>query len=529
MCRSPSIFPRPADASHAQVMRSSADGHVGAGQSLADEQIGQRPSADEQSDEKSSYVWVVEDHRDKRVCRPWWNARFQGTLPLALSARIPLEVFRLVVDEMYPPTLTVAALVCAAWHPRAMHNLYHTVEIRSRTSYNLLFKQCYASPRVKQWLASTCKLVADGERDAYSDMHEDDLEAQEKGKGEHGSVESPRRRNKSQSDNHVLPALPFALAGLMPRVRILYICSAGFRFIHTDFFLALSRFESVKSLTLDYCRLNNVTHLRRIVSAFPQLTDFTMNVDFAREGAASYAGTSLFRAPSHMRLRYLDVTVEDKCMAMFLDWMTHSGLCNSLADLSIWSGQRSMALTSLNQLLETVGASLTHFCERFGDFQNYDNALTHGNLFQNTALQSLDIKMHHIDNKAEFQVARAAWTKAADELHDIFSTIRSRQLEHIKVRVQGIHDNTVLEGESAVLEKLDLRDLHEVISQPYFDALKDVEVKMKIWPRIDQAKLDLDSIAQELEVVFCGLLRPWSDRGIVDTCITCWNGSTYLK
>ncbi|KAH9931430.1 uncharacterized protein B0H18DRAFT_1116244 [Fomitopsis serialis] len=362
-----------------------------------------------------------------------------------------------------------------------MHNLYYDVKIHSRACYNMLFKQCRASPRVKQWLASTYKLL----------VHEGNY--------------APR----------FLQALPSALAGLMPRVRILHIRNARLRFIRTDFFLALSRFKSVKSLTLFACRLNNMTQLRRIVSAFPQLTDLTMqDVEFAQRGAPSYAGASLFRAPSHMRLRYLYVAVDDECMAMFLDWMTHSGLCNSLADVTVWfdNSRASMALTPLNQLLETAGASLTRFCERL-----YSN-VNHGNLLQNTALQSLNIELElgSLRLTAQLQVPRAAWTKATDELHGTFSTIRSSQLEHIElevnVEVDYYHSLLKSEEPSVVLEKL---DLHEVMSQPYFDTLQDVKVKMRLVPSFLQTKSDEDSIAQKLQAMFHSILQPWSDRGIV--------------
>jgi len=150
-------------------VRSSADDHIDVGQSLADEQIDQGPSADEQNDEESSISEWCTGSLENRLFRRWRDTRLQGTLPLALSARIPLEVFEFVVDEMDPPVLTAATLVCAAWYPRAMRNLYHNIEIRDRTSYNLLFKQCYASPRVKLWLASTYELVVN-EVGAYSDV-----------------------------------------------------------------------------------------------------------------------------------------------------------------------------------------------------------------------------------------------------------------------------------------------------------------------------------------------------------------------
>ncbi|KAH9931420.1 uncharacterized protein B0H18DRAFT_1116235 [Fomitopsis serialis] len=507
--------PAPEDASHAQVVRRSADDHIDVGQGLADEQIDQGPSADEQSNEESSYARIYEDHRKKREFIPWWNARLQGTLPLALSARIPLEVFRLTIDEMDPPTLTVAALVCTAWYPRAMHNLYYTIVIRSRTSYNLLFKQCHASPRVKQWLASTCELTVDEQWDPYRDVHMNNLKAQEKGEDKDGSVESPQRRNKSRSDKSFLQALPSALAGLMPRLRILRICNARLRFFRTDFFSALSRFESVKSLTLSMCRLNNVTQLRRIVSAFPQLTNLTMEfIFFAQRGAASYAGASLFGAPPHMRLRHLDVRVDDEHMVVFLDWMARSDLCTSLANLTIVSPYDfPTTQSSLNQLLKTAGASLSRFCEGLYD----EDDLTHGNLLQNTALQSLDFALHGTRYMPEDEGLRAAWTRAAGRLHGILSTVRSRQLEHIKFAVDVDAGDSILESEepSAVLEKLNLRGLHEVMSQPFFDTLKDVNAEIHLYPGSHQTKSDVDGIIQKLQAMFHSILQPWSDRGIV--------------
>ena len=39
----------------------------------------------------------------------------------------------------------------------------------------------------------------------------------------------------------------------------------------------------------------------------------------------------------------------------------------------------------------------------------------------------------------------------------------------------------VLEHLASALRHLDLRALHEAMSQPYFDALKDVDVKMDMW------------------------------------------------
>ncbi|KAH9914744.1 uncharacterized protein B0H18DRAFT_1125327 [Fomitopsis serialis] len=467
-----SHLPPSPDVSHAQLTQWSADGHTNVGQSSASEQSNEEASTDE---------WIYEDRRVGRVFRGWRDARFQGTLALALSARIPLEVFELVIDAMIgdQPALAAAALVCPMWYPRAMQNLYYAVEIRSRTSFNMLFKQCHASPSVKQWLASTYRLLADEE-------------------------------------HHTLQALPSALAGVMPRVRIFHLERGDRRFIRTDFFLALSRFKSVKSLTLSRCLFNNITQLRQIVYAFPQLTDLTLDVEIAQQGAASYAGASPFYPSSHIRLRSVEIDVrQQEAMAMFLVWMTHSGLCTSLADLKVWLVYPSATWQMpLNNLLEAAGASLTRYCEiLYHDDEDY----THSNLSQNTSLRSWDFTLQAIQHiRVQDKGPRAAWTQATDELHGVLSTIRSHQLEHIAVRITPRFDDDILAPQepNAVLEALNLRDLHEVMSRPYFDALQDVEVTTYLSHRINHI-LDVVVFREKLETIFRGLLQPWSARGVV--------------
>ncbi|KAH9911388.1 uncharacterized protein B0H18DRAFT_1128764 [Fomitopsis serialis] len=55
---------------------------------------------------------------------------------------------------------TIVRVPCAAWYPRAIHNLYSVVGIRNRASFDMLFKQSRTSPRVMRWLTSTRILIA---------------------------------------------------------------------------------------------------------------------------------------------------------------------------------------------------------------------------------------------------------------------------------------------------------------------------------------------------------------------------------
>ncbi|KAH9921163.1 uncharacterized protein B0H18DRAFT_1106054 [Fomitopsis serialis] len=123
------------------------------------------------------------------------------------------------------------------------------------------------------------------------------------------------------------------------------------------------------------------------------------------------------------------------------------------------------------------------------------NVGVHGNLLQNNTLRSWDFTLQTIEHMAK-------------------DTGRARhQLEHIKVRVRLFFDDNFLahKESSLILEKLDLRDLHEVMSGPYFDTLKDVEVEFF---RDVHHDVNVD-IRQKLKRIFRGILQPWSARGVV--------------
>ncbi|KAH9924048.1 uncharacterized protein B0H18DRAFT_1105134 [Fomitopsis serialis] len=253
------------------------------------------------------------------------RASVQSSLLLIPDAtRFPLEIFEDIIDQMHNDTLPAAAQVCAAWYPRAMRNLYYTVEISTRRRFDMLFKQCRASLRVKQWLATTREL----------------------------------------------------------RV--------------TD--------------------------------------DTTPNV---------LSRLVLYGIAKHKTISY-----------------------------------------------EVEATSFVH----------------------NTALRSLVLDFYGLDLKAQDQ--GDAMNIVARRSHDILSTVRSHQLEHIEI-LPGFHMDHL---SAPTLERVDLRALHETMSQPHFNALKDVSVKMCL--RVSQAchstsKAQAEDVRQKFEAMFREVLQPWSDRGII--------------
>ncbi|KAH9931429.1 uncharacterized protein B0H18DRAFT_1116243 [Fomitopsis serialis] len=118
--------PSPGDASHAQFMRwraneqndevSSADGSRASGSSV-DEQSNEEFSTDESSDdgwrtfglsadEQSDVEFSADELSDDGysfTLQGWTFKRWRNALPLAISARIPLEVFEIIINAMNPP------------------------------------------------------------------------------------------------------------------------------------------------------------------------------------------------------------------------------------------------------------------------------------------------------------------------------------------------------------------------------------------------------------------------------------------
>ncbi|KAH9931438.1 uncharacterized protein B0H18DRAFT_83951 [Fomitopsis serialis] len=195
-----------------------------------------------------------------------YHAFTTRALPTALSARILVEVFELIIDCLDMSSLTTAGLVCAAWYSRAMHNLYFIVELHDRKGFDLLSQQCRTSPRVRRWLATARQLIA-SDRPKLP----------------------PGKERKDRKNSCFLHALPLALGHVLSGVQVLSITRFHPNATPLPFFLALSHFESVTSLTLLHCRLSNISQLRRLVCAFPRLKHLLLSENIlAQESPAGH-------------------------------------------------------------------------------------------------------------------------------------------------------------------------------------------------------------------------------------------------
>ncbi|KAH9926806.1 uncharacterized protein B0H18DRAFT_1104366 [Fomitopsis serialis] len=262
-----------------------------------------------------------------------------------------------------------------------------------------------------------------------------------------------------------LDTLPLVFAHTLPALRVLDIRRMLCYNLHPTFYHALRCFTHIMSLRLDDAVLGNVAQLRRIVCAFPHLEDLALD-------------RVTFRQPRYVSSRP--------------PYWTDTPL-------------RPQSNTRLKVL--TISAHPN---------AGSDSFISQANWLVTSALPD------------------ANWRAVATELHATLSTVRSSQIEHITIdtmiyftlgRLPADREDCI---PSCGELEADLRSMHDVMVTPYFDGLKDVGVKVKIWHDRRRSADWADDIARATVPVFCQFLRPWHKRGLVDISYTTWGGLTTI-
>ncbi|KAH9917294.1 uncharacterized protein B0H18DRAFT_1123646 [Fomitopsis serialis] len=459
-----------------------------------------------------------EDHCHLHATRQISKERsLQGSLPLTLSDRIPIETFENIIDWMESHALLAAALVSRVWHPRAVHNLYHTVRLQSRKDFDLLVHQLQTSPRIKQRLSTTRELCV--HRD-YPDLFHRDY----------------RRACLEQGlDSLNLDVLPIVFANSLPALRVLDIAGFSHPPMHPTFYLALSHFKHVTSLRLHGIMLRNVTQLQQIVCALLGLKEVVLELLIPIH---QFSGTR-FRTLCETRLERLEVHADpadsDELITSIhpfdpiITWLVDSGVCSSLSELVIsrvfrddpYPGpypryrycSNGLLAKQVNRLLETSGSSLTSFRGDQNEFRFRGKFPLPSSLVHNTTLSQLILYLYPRAGRKT-----RAW-QLASQLHAILYTVRSHELRHIAIHLRGLSPENLKEHDLA--DTPALRNYHDVMEKPCFRALTDVHVKLEFTSRPHAHDLlcndahKLDYLAMLTKTIFRPMLLPWHDRGIV--------------
>lgn len=298
----------------------------------------------------------ITKHRIPKVAQPLINRTPSDMLPsssrVSPSPQLPIEIYANIIDLMDRPMLPVVALVAWAWYPWSMHNLYSLIELKSRTTYDLLVMQLRTSPRVQNWLATTRQVI----------VHEPHHELPEA---------------VAQHHEQFLDAFPLVFATALPSLQQLEF--QGLRSsMHPTFSRALCQFRDLTSLHLACVTLSSIAPFSRVVRAFPHLETLSVSdIKIERLAQASLPPQTLRTSVRlhHLHLRHLEVDT----LRVIANWLVGSApLCSSLrsvvVDYYAPLGHSLFVETDnpVDEILEASGSFLETFQE------TDDRSLRHG-------------------------------------------------------------------------------------------------------------------------------------------------------
>lgn len=401
------------------------------------------------------------------------------SLPDSSHSRLPFEIYETVIDKLERPVLPRAALVCNAWYPRSARNLYSfSIEIRTRASFHMLFKQLTTSPRVKRWLATTRELV----------------------------IEEPTW------GACFLCTVPLVFCRVMVSLQSLSLdCSPRAR-RWSLFASAISQCKSVVSLRLISFAYNDACQFRQIVLGLPALEELVLCNPGAqvKRLAGAHPFPSIVCSPDSRqpRLRRLCIDpIQWRTFVHELDWLSCSPICASVRDFEVRSfGGSSGSATSIDQLLRTFGPSLLHFSHVPLQVLGLHDDAVFVDLTHNVHVCNLTLGLQ----KPVGDLLRS-WTLAVDELYTVLSTVHSYQINSVDLLINMDSELSAEELDS-ILKDLDTSRLQNILRRPYLDT--PTRVKVKLYGQYKDQD-EVRSVAPAVIALVQGILMSWHERSKV--------------
>ncbi len=267
-------------------------------------------------------------------------------MPPSLPPEIIDEIIASISDETLREsnrTLLNCALVCRDWLPASRSQLLNFLDLTTNTAYDSFVENVLHSDRLEPCLAST-------ESVWLTDPSEYD--------------EPPTQGDAARGWTY---RFVHDFAGHLPNLESLTIEEADWttgRPLHPRAHLALSRFSSLKQLSLSDCKLPSAQTMRRMVSTLSgsleelELTNVTWPI--ARgETSATYA--TRVPGPALNTLHLSCRRGDNDCLAPFLRWLSHTPTRSSLRDLSFRSTRTDVSPHANDYMafVKTVAPRLT--------------------------------------------------------------------------------------------------------------------------------------------------------------------------
>ena len=205
------------------------------------------------------------------------------------------------MDHMDQTGLLCASLVCRAWNHQSVRLLYCAIEIRQRAAFDILSRKSSAA---RTRLATTKELrITQCEGAPFC---------------------------------HVLP---LTLGPVMPAVERLALYACLQPLMHPTFVRYLPSFASVKELEMSAFKFSSAGELRRVLRAFPQLTELSLArgeiVQDTRSPDEGQISTTYTVGPRSMRIQtlVLGVQLSAPALSALIDFLVTSSACQSTTRL----------------------------------------------------------------------------------------------------------------------------------------------------------------------------------------------------
>jgi len=350
------------------------------------------------------------------------------TMPSPPVPELPLEVYELIIDLVWPDreTLLACALTCRAWHERSRHNLFARIELCNFDQLSRYTAQLAADPGLGATL-----------RELFVTPY--------------------------YSQSQLFGTFPFELAGKLSRVERLRVDIRRdfYPYIHPDFYPAFARFASVTTLELRRIQFPTLNDFSTLVCSLPRLTSLSCwMVDWVKK---TYDVQALRDCKQCLKLKSLSVR-DMEWSSAFADWLFMAATVQNLETICV-SAIGPGDAEHVERLLTAAGSSLRRLeigvaprgasrrknksvSEWEGDAGMYPR------LVHNTSLSSLCL---FLDTKSE-------WVPG------LLSQINSPSIRDITVQLPRLR-------KPGKMKHIRFDALDSILSQPQFDGVRRLVVE----------------------------------------------------
>ncbi|KAI0926912.1 hypothetical protein AcV5_007584 [Taiwanofungus camphoratus] len=386
---------------------------------------------------------------------------------------LPPEITDRIIDFLWDdaPALYACSLTCRSWTAASRYHLITTLRIGDRSAFDSLAHFAQHDPRAKEYLDYAREIII------------------------YDSKPRPFAHLVLQS-----------FGRHMSKVRSIRLYNAFWKNmpLHRTFPMLVAQFVSVSQVYLETCLFHNLSDLKRLVCALPQL-----EVLFVGGSETFFAKPPQFQAynlriASSPRLTTLRLSLRyPKDITHICEWLVRTASIRTIRTLDVWGMGREWH-KSLGDLLQAIGANLQHLELPHCIVEEEDCDLTH-----NPSLVSLAISRSEVEawSTTWFGITRTLSQITSSCIRKLTFTITvCRDPDEVSI------DDILLAENDSIWDKVDWERINQISARKNLLSLEEVHIVLHwdVWSvythTFDGFKRDMTIRLQRLD---------WHRRGIL--------------